>query len=367
MSHPSSPSISRRNFLEKGGIFAGAVLAAPTFGSLLGNSDAVEAAGHKPVYLGTSIRSLANPYGTQWNQGGELFNTALHQSSKYYEVLTFPDDAGQVNTVQSLISKAGKDVVFNFDPNDAPVVKPLADALSQAGVYFATQWNKPDNIHPWNYDPYWVCHITDDGLATGYDTATQLFQALKPQAGVGKVFAINGLLGDTIGRERFAGLKKALKEFPHMELVGSQPANWDRQVAYSVTQTALTAHPDINAIWSANDDMAIGALKAISAAGKTGKIAIVGTDAIPEALAAIRDGHMVATVASDAMWQGGMGLSLAYHAYTGVIKPASLPRSKREWYFKYFLITRKNVQEWINHKPNYNWNDLFGRDTGRIR
>ncbi len=202
MSHPSSPSISRRNFLEKGGIFAGAVLAAPTFGSLLGNSDAVEAAGHKPVYLGTSIRSLANPYGTQWNQGGELFNTALHQSSKYYEVLTFPDDAGQVNTVQSLISKAGKDVVFNFDPNDAPVVKPLADALSQAGVYFATQWNKPDNIHPWDYDPYWVCHITDDGLATGYDTATQLFQALKPQAGVGKVFAINGLLGDTIGRER---------------------------------------------------------------------------------------------------------------------------------------------------------------------
>ena len=79
--------------------------------------------------------------------------------------------------MKALIQEGGKDVIFNIDPNQSPDAKPIADMCKAAGVYFVTQWNKPDDLHPWDYDPYWVCHMGVDGVPSGYYIAQELFKA----------------------------------------------------------------------------------------------------------------------------------------------------------------------------------------------
>ena len=80
------------------------------------------------------------------------------------------------------------------------------------------------------------------------------------------MFAIQGLLANTPAAERFQGLQKALKENPGVELVQWVAGDWDRTKAYNQTREMLIAHPDINGVWCANDDMAMGAIQALKEA-----------------------------------------------------------------------------------------------------
>ena len=75
----------------------------------------------------------------------------------------------------------------------------------EAGVYFVTQWNKPDDLHPWDYDPYWVCHMGVDGVPSGYYVAKELFEAM---GGKGKIVALQGLLANVPAIQRFDGLQE---------------------------------------------------------------------------------------------------------------------------------------------------------------
>ena len=114
-----------------------------------------------------------------------------------------------------------------------------------------------------------------------------------------------------------------------MTLLDEQAADFDRTTAFNVTKTLLTKHGDaIKGVWAANDDMALGALQALEAAGLAGKVAVVGIDAVPEAVQAIADGTMTATVSSDGPWQGGIGLAMGYCALTGELDVSrAQPRS----------------------------------------
>ena len=80
-------------------------------------------------------------------------------------------------------------------------------------------------------------------------------------------------------------------------IVASQPANWERDQGFNVFQNMLQAHPDIDTVFAASDLMALGAIEAIAAAGKTGKIRVIGFDALDDAKKAIAAGTMEASVA----------------------------------------------------------------------
>lgn len=315
------------------------------------------------THLATSIRSLSNPYHAAWAKGSEMFAQDIGAQDRHTVLLSEGNSQKQISDIRALVARTGGNVVFSIDPNEAPDALAIANILEQAGVYFVTWWNKPEDVNVSDYN-YWVSHITFDNVASGYRTAIELFKSFETPF-KGEIVAIQGMLANSSAIERFEGLKLALAEYPDVKLVDAQPADWQRAKGFSVASSMLVAHPNIDGIWAANDDMAMGALEALRARDLVGKVKVSGVDAIPEMITAIQKGEAVATVASDAMWQGGIGLSLALKAKTGEIDVASLPENKREWLADSILITQDNidwyVENFVEGTPEYDWSDPYDR------
>ncbi len=348
--------MSRREFLKVfgtaigAGVLAGCAQAAPSTG------------GAKPFYLGTVIRTLSNEYHSAWYRGGQLFAESIGQGKNHRGLHCEGDSEKQLTLMKALIAEGGQNVVFNIDPNQSPDAKPIADLCAENKVYFLTQWNKPDDLHPWDYNPYWVAHMGVDGVPSGKYVAQELFKAM---GGSGKIVALQGLLANVPAIQRFEGLKQALAENPNIELLEDQTAEWDRTKAVAVTEAFLAKYPDLNGIWAANDNMGLGALEALRTAGLAGKIPVVGIDGTSEAINACISGEFAATVNNDPMWQGGMGLSIPYAAATGVFDPSKEPNTHREFYFEPVYVNTANAQEiktkYIDGTPSYDWKDYWGR------
>ena len=117
----------------------------------------------------------------------------------------------------------------------------------------------------------------------------------------------------------------ALSSGPQIHVVASQPADWDREKGLNAAQNIMQAHPQIKAIFAANDEMALGAVQAVHAARKDHQIIIVGFDAIKDALAAIRKGDMDATVAQLPAEVGRLGVKYAVDAANHKVIPANVP------------------------------------------
>jgi ribose transport system substrate-binding protein len=257
------------------------------------------------------------------------------------------------------VAKAGKDAVFCIDPNESPNVIPIARALEAAGVYYVTWWNKPENIKTWEF-PHWVAHVAFDGISAGEFTTSAL---IKKMGGKGKVVVLKGMLANSIGNDRYKGFENVLAKYPEVKLVASDSAEWDRTKAFEKMKSFLVANPDVGGVWAANDNMALGAIEAIRAAGLTGKVAVTGIDGIGEMLNAVAAGEAAATVLNDSYWQGGMGLALAYAAKTGQIDLKKTPKEKRQYFAKAVEVDQSNVKEiiakFVNGTPKYDWSDLY--------
>ncbi len=86
-----------------------------------------------------------------------------------------------------------------------------------------------------------------------------------------------------------------MKEFPQIELLASQPGNYRRLPAVQVFENLMQRFPQIDGVFCANDDMAVGVAEALESAGRGGKTKVVGIDAIPDGAAAILSGKMLAS------------------------------------------------------------------------
>lgn len=113
--------------------------------------------------------------------------------------------------------------------------------------------------------------------------------------GKGKIVMTQGALGHTGAQGRAKGFKSVIEKFPEMEVLDEQPADWDVTKVARIWETLLTKHPQIDAAFFHNDDMALAAHKVMQAKGREG-ILIGGVDAMPPAIAAVSDGRMFATV-----------------------------------------------------------------------
>jgi len=309
------------------------------------------------TFMVTAIRSLENPYHAVWARGGQAAADAL---GGVHVVQTCEGSSEkQVNDIKAVLAKAGKDAVACIDPNESPNVIPIAKALEKAGVYYVTWWNKPDNVKVWDY-PHWVAHVAFDGISAGEFTANAL---VKKMGGKGKIVAIQGMLANTTAIDRFKGLQNVLAKNPGIQLVAQDTGEWDRSKAFEKMKSFLVANPDVGGVWAANDNMALGAIEAIRAAGLAGKVMVTGVDGIQEMLNAVAAGEAAATVLNDSFWQGGMGLAMAYAAKTGKLDVKSIPREKRQYFAKAVEVDQGNVKDiiakYVNGTPKYDWSDLY--------
>ena len=237
----------------------------------------------KPTLV-TSIRSLSNPYHAVWKQGAEAYAAAV--GLEHVTLVSEGNSEKGIADIKAMLAKTGGNMVLNSDPNDTPDARPIVEACKAAGAYVVTQWNKPTDLHPKDFNPNYVSHIEFDGIASGKQIAEILFKAI---GGSGGIVALGGMISTTAAIERNKGLDAALAANPNIKLLDFQVANWKSTEAFDLTSNLLTRFgDDIKGIWAANDDMGVGALEALRAEGLAGKVPIVGVDGIKSAVDAVR-------------------------------------------------------------------------------
>ncbi|MCC6801670.1 MAG: sugar ABC transporter substrate-binding protein [Anaerolineae bacterium] len=138
-----------------------------------------------------------------------------------------------------------------------------------------------------------VQHLDIDNAYAGQLVAEQLVKDLND---AGEVAILEGIPGAPSAQARQQGFVTVLESYPDITVVTSLTANYAREEAARVMEDVLQANPELDAVYGHNDEMALGAVRAIEAAGLTGQIKVYGIDATDDALQAIRDGLMVATV-----------------------------------------------------------------------
>jgi ribose transport system substrate-binding protein len=353
--HDRHTGLSRRDFIRLG---AGAALA------VAGGGATGLSFGAAQTTLACSFRSLTNPYYTAFNKGAQNFAKSV--GLPYVPLTTGGSSEKGIADIRALLDKTGGNLVLNVDPNDSADARVIVEACAKAGAYVTTIWNKPKDLHPWDFNPYYVAHLSFDGVAYGEATATELFRAM---GGKGGVVALGGIFSNVPAIERKAGLMAALKKFPQIQLLDFQVADWDSQKAFPIMQAWLTRFDSkINGVWAANDDMALGAIEALREEGLAGKLPVSGMDGTQPGLAAIKAGELVTTVDWDPYWLGGIGLSMGLEAKQKKIQVAALPKDHRESFCKATLVTRANVAAVMAREaaPSADWNNLYARVAGPV-
>ncbi len=146
----------------------------------------------------------------------------------------------------------------------------------------------------------------------------------KSMGGKGKVVHIDGVPAAITAQKRKKGFERAVKEIPGIEVLASQPGQYRRLPAQQVFENLMQRFPEIDAVVSANDDMAVGVVEVLAAAGRGGKTKVVGIDGITDAIQAIADGKMFATVD----FSGHDQSYLAVQAAVRHLKGEKLPPSR---------------------------------------
>ncbi len=147
---------------------------------------------------------------------------------------------------------------------------------------------------------------------------------VKATSGKARVGILEGIPGHETGDSRLRGFRDAVAKAPGITVAASQPANWERDQGFNVFQNMLQAHADIDTVFAASDLMALGAIEAIAAAGKTGKIRVVGFDALDDAKKAIEAGTMDASVAQFPYEMGKAAVESAVKVMAGEKLPADI-------------------------------------------
>lgn len=167
-----------------------------------------------------------------------------------------------------------------------------------------------------------VSYVGSDDTQSGYMEAKIVLDAI---GCTGNVVIIEGPLGQSAQIQRLEGNERALAECPDVTVIEQQTANWSRAEAQTLMENWLTAHPgDIDGVIGQNDEMALGAIEAIKAAGlNVGDFAIAGIDGVTDALNAVKAGEM-SSILQDARAQAQGALDVAIAAATdGAYEPQS--------------------------------------------
>lgn len=218
------------------------------------------------------------------------------QAKKEGWQLVYTDAAGsaakQVSDVNSMIAQK-VDLIFLAPREEKPLI-PAVMAAKKAGI--------PVILLDRSVDPSlakpgvdYVTFIGSDFVDEGKRAAEALIKATNGKA---TIIELEGTTGSSPANDRKKGFDERVKTESGMKIVASQSGDFARDKGRQVAETLLQAHPDATAIYAHNDEMAMGAIAALEAAGKKpGKdVIIVSIDGTRDALQAIVDGKLLATV-----------------------------------------------------------------------
>ena len=354
-------TINRRNLLLASAYGVGGLAMSGVFGAGMAR------AAYSDPTIAWSYRNRTNPYWNEIVSGGEAFVESL---GKLKDELTHLINEGSseksLADVKALLAKTNGELALAIDTNDAPNCRPVVEAVAEANGYVSTIWNKTDDLHPWDFGDNYVSHMTWSDEGPAEQTARILLEAM---GGKGGVVHLGGIASNNPAIERLQGLKNALADYPDVELLDAQPADWDTQKANQIMASFITRYGDeITGVHCANDTIGYGVLEALRAEGMD--VPIVTYDGNPQAVDLVKEGKILATVFTNPHWGGGITAALAYHAAIGTFKPSEEAEAHREFYGPTIMVTPADAEEfktsYLDNVPTYDWNDFWGPTNGQI-
>lgn len=264
--------------------------------------------------IGLSVSTQNNPFFVTLVEGAEA--AAQELGVKLTVVDAGDDVTKQASDIEDLVSKQVGVLIVNPVDSDA-VSSAVSRGVKVISVDRAVNGVEID------------CQIASDNVA-GAEMATQY---IVDTLGEGiKVAELQGTVGASAAIDRGQGFHNVADE--KLDVVSSQPANFDRTEGMSVMENMLQSNGDIQAVFAANDEMALGAVEAISGAGKD--IMVVGFDAADDAIEAIKAGRMDATIAQQPDLIGKTAVEQAVKLINGETIDKAIP-------VEVTLITKDNA------------------------
>jgi ribose transport system substrate-binding protein len=246
-----------------------------------------------PPKVAFFVKTLNNPFFVTMQEGAEA--TAAELGIEVY--VDGPPAETEVEKQVAMIENAivdGYDVIVLAPCAKEPLVPVIAKAV-KAGIPVINVDDFIDAGLLADADAEVAAFIGSDNFEGGRLAGAHMAELFAGKGAI-EVAIIEGMAGVPNAELRRDGFKEGIAG-SELTVVASQPADWDVQKGFDVCTNILTANPGIQGIFCANDQMALGAIKAIAAAGKTDDIVLLGYDATDEGRAAVAEGTMVGTVA----------------------------------------------------------------------
>lgn len=254
------------------------------------------------------VSTLNNPFFVSLKDGAQKEADKLGYNTVVLDSQNNP--AKELANVQDLTVRGTKILLINPTDSDA-----VGNAVKMANgrrsvITLDRQATKGDV----------VSHIASDNVLGGKIAGDYIAK----KAGEGaKVIELQGIAGTSAARERGEGFQQAVAAHK-FNVLASQPADFDRTKGLNVMQNLLTAHPDVQAVFAQNDEMALGALRALQTAGKS-DVMVVGFDGTPDGEKAVNDGKLAATIAQLPEQIGATGVQTADKVLKGEKVQAKYP------------------------------------------
>jgi len=294
---------------------------------LIGCGQKGQSPGQPVVAIGISYQNLQNEFIIN------IQDAVRAEANKLNVRLIEADGQGkaenQISQVENFIAQGVNAIILN--PYDKEGSAPAVELAIKAHIPIVVVNALVSNLDKAN------AYVGSEDAEAGRIEAQRIMDVLH---GKGNVVIIHGPNGHSAEVQRSEGIREILAKYPDVKVVAEQTANWDRAQALNLMENWLASGRQIDAVLAQNDEMALGALKAVEAAGKQDQIAVIGIDAIPDALKAVADGRMVGTVFQDAKGQG----TLAVDTTVAIVQGKAI---KHDNYIPFQLVTKENVASFM--------------------
>jgi ABC-type sugar transport system substrate-binding protein len=260
------------------------------------------------IAVGVTVSTLNNPYFVQFKNGVQAEASKLGASVTITDANN--DATQQADQVQNFVSQGDKAIIIN--PVDSTAAAPSVTLASRSHIPVISADRGVIGAAV-------TQTVASDNVTGGKLAAQQLGKLL---GGKGKIVVLEGTPGTSAANDREKGFTEGLSQFPGITVVAQQTANFDRTDGLNVTANLYQAHPDINGLFAANDEMALGAVKALGA--KAGhQIKVAAFDGTPDGLQAVQAGQINVDIAQQPNLLGQLAVEAAVQAAKGQQIPAN--------------------------------------------
>jgi ribose transport system substrate-binding protein len=277
------------------------------------------------------LKTLNSPFFIDLQKGAEAAAQRLDVALVVQAAEREMDVEKQMQIIENLV-QTGVDVLCVVPSGSREIVPAIAKA-QRGGIPVVIVDERLDEATAREAGVRPATFVGSDNVDGGRLAGRHLAEVTGGRANVA---VLEGIPGHESGDARLRGFHEAIAVAPGIRVVASQTANWERDQGFTVFQNLLQAHPEIDAVFACNDVMALGAVEAIAASGKTGRVRVVGFDAVDDARKAIAAGTMDASVAQYPSEMGRLAVESAVRLIRGETVPAEQPT-------RVGLVTRENV------------------------